>query len=110
MRILIREHFNRWYQLAPYYISLLLIEIPFQIACAMVYLSISYWLTGQPVEMSRIIPFMIVSIAASLTAQAWGFFIGATTPIKVNLIIEMRTYRIIYIYNYTTRDLLINSI
>jgi len=28
---------------------------------------------------------MAVSIAASLTAQAWGFFIGVTTPIKVNL-------------------------
>lgn len=81
-----REHFNQWYALAPYYISILLIEIPFQMACAAMYLSVSYWLTGQPVETNRLIPFMVVSIAASLTAQAWGFFIGATTPIKVNLI------------------------
>ncbi|XP_012522316.1 ATP-binding cassette sub-family G member 1 [Monomorium pharaonis] len=83
MRILMREHFNRWYQLAPYYISILLVEIPFQAACATSYLVVSYWLTGQPVETNRIIFFMVVSIAASLTAQAWGFFIGVTTPIKI---------------------------
>ncbi|XP_050582081.1 ATP-binding cassette sub-family G member 1 isoform X2 [Bombus affinis] len=83
MRILSREHFNRWYGLAPYYISLLLVEIPFQAACAATYLTVSYWLTGQPIETPRIISFMVVSIAASLTAQAWGFFIGATTPVKI---------------------------
>lgn len=83
MRILSREHFNRWYRLAPYYISMLLVEIPFQAACAATYLAVSYWLTGQPVETPRIISFMVVSIAASLTAQAWGFFIGATTPVKI---------------------------
>ncbi|XP_014297443.1 ATP-binding cassette subfamily G member 4 [Microplitis demolitor] len=83
MQILTREHFNRWYSLAPYYISLLLVEIPFQAACASTYLAVSYWLTGQPIETHRILLFMVVSIAASLTAQAWGFFIGATTPVKI---------------------------
>ncbi|XP_034942024.1 ATP-binding cassette sub-family G member 1-like [Chelonus insularis] len=83
MQILTREHFNRWYRLAPYYISLLLVEIPFQAACASTYLVVSYWLTGQPIETHRILLFMVVSIAASLTAQAWGFFIGATTPVKI---------------------------
>ncbi|XP_031826530.1 ATP-binding cassette subfamily G member 4 isoform X2 [Nomia melanderi] len=83
MRILSREYFNRWYRLAPYYISMLLVEIPFQASCAATYLAVSYWLTGQPVETPRIISFMVVSIAASLTAQAWGFFIGATTPVKI---------------------------
>ncbi|XP_017885889.1 ATP-binding cassette sub-family G member 1-like [Ceratina calcarata] len=83
MRILSREHFNRWYRLAPYYISMLLVEIPFQASCATTYLVVSYWLTGQPVETPRILSFMIFSIAATLTAQAWGFFIGATTPVKI---------------------------
>ncbi|KAF7989927.1 hypothetical protein HCN44_008601 [Aphidius gifuensis] len=83
MQILKREHFNQWYKLAPYYISLLLVEIPFQAACAATYLAVSYWLTTQPMETHRIVYFMVVSIAASLTAQAWGFFIGATTPVKI---------------------------
>ncbi|XP_011254611.1 ATP-binding cassette sub-family G member 1 [Camponotus floridanus] len=88
MQILTREHFNRWYRLAPYYISILLIEIPFQAACAATYLIVSYWLTGQPIETNRIIFFMIINIAASLTAQAWGFFIGATTPIKIAVFVS----------------------
>ncbi|XP_012266537.2 ATP-binding cassette sub-family G member 1 [Athalia rosae] len=83
MQILTREHFNRWYRLAPYYISTLLFEIPFQAACAATYLAVSYWLTGQPIETHRILCFLIVSIAASLTAQAWGFFIGATAPVRI---------------------------
>ncbi|KAG5320806.1 ABCG1 protein, partial [Pseudoatta argentina] len=87
MRILMKEHFNRWYRLAPYYISILLIEIPFQAACAASYLIVSYWLTAQPIETNRIILFNIISIAASLTAQAWGFFIGVTTPIKIAVFI-----------------------
>ncbi|KAH0948366.1 hypothetical protein HN011_010642 [Eciton burchellii] len=87
MRILTREHFNRWYRLAPYYISMLLVEIPFQASCAAMYLIVSYWLTGQPVETSRIVSFMIICIAATLTAQAWGFFIGATTPVKIAVFI-----------------------
>lgn len=86
MQILTREHFNRWFRLAPYYISLLLVEIPFQAACASTYLTVSYWLTGQPIETHRVFLFMVVSITASLTAQAWGFFIGATTPVRVSLI------------------------
>ncbi|XP_011050624.1 PREDICTED: ATP-binding cassette sub-family G member 1 [Acromyrmex echinatior] len=87
MQILTREHFNRWYRLAPYYISILLVEIPFQAACAASYLIVSYWLTAQPIETNRIIFFNTVSIAASLTAQAWGFFIGVTTPIKIAVFI-----------------------
>ncbi|KAL7304438.1 hypothetical protein TKK_0003234 [Trichogramma kaykai] len=83
MQILSREHFNRWYRLGPYYLSMLLIEVPFQAACATTYLAVSYWLTGQPMELERILMFLIVSIAASLCAQAWGFFIGATTPVKI---------------------------
>ncbi|CAL7935402.1 unnamed protein product [Xylocopa violacea] len=83
MRILSREHFNRWYRLAPYYISMLLVEIPFQASCVATYLAVSYWLTGQPVETPRIISFVVFAISASLTAQAWGFFIGATTPVRI---------------------------
>lgn len=83
MQILTREHFNRWYRLAPYYISTLLFEVPFQAACAATYIAVSYWLTGQPIETQRILFFLVVSIAASLTAQAWGFFIGATTPVRI---------------------------
>lgn len=32
MKILTREHFNRWYKLTPYLLSVILLEIPFQVS------------------------------------------------------------------------------
>lgn len=32
METLRREHFNRWYHLIPYYFSIILFEIPFQVS------------------------------------------------------------------------------
>ncbi|XP_014486838.1 PREDICTED: ATP-binding cassette sub-family G member 1 [Dinoponera quadriceps] len=103
IQILTREHFNRWYRLTPYYISILLVEIPFQAACATTYLTVSYWLTGQPMETHRIISFMGVSIAASLTAQACGFFLGATTPVKIAVFAGPIILVVLSIFGFCTR-------
>lgn len=82
MKTLSREYFNRWYKLSPYLLSMLLIEIPFQVLCTWVYIFISYWLTDQPVD-SRLYFFVAFCTLSTLCAQAWGYFIGATTPIKI---------------------------
>ncbi|KAF4518789.1 hypothetical protein B566_EDAN005410 [Ephemera danica] len=82
MKVLTREHFNKWYSLVPYLGSIMSIEIPFQVISALSYLGISYCLTGQPLEMSRAIPFCCLCILMSLTAQGFGFFIGATLPVS----------------------------
>lgn len=37
MKILTREHFNRWYKLSPYLMSVILIEIPFQVSFKLFY-------------------------------------------------------------------------
>ncbi|XP_059477911.1 ATP-binding cassette sub-family G member 1-like [Neocloeon triangulifer] len=84
---LTREHFNKWYSLGPYLLSIFCIEIPFQIACALGYLSISYHMTGQPMEVSRLVPFFVLCVLTSFTAQAFGFFIGATLPVTIAVFI-----------------------
>lgn len=86
MQILKREHFNRWYHLFPYVLSILLLEIPFQIICAWCYIAISYWLTEQPLDF-RLYLFITFCTLSTLCAQAWGYFIGATTPIKIAVFI-----------------------
>ncbi|KAK9869925.1 hypothetical protein WA026_006022 [Henosepilachna vigintioctopunctata] len=86
MKILTREHFNRWYRLSPYLLSLILIEIPFQILCCWAYILISYYLTEQP-EDFRIFLFVLFATSSALCAQAWGYFIGATTPLKIAVFI-----------------------
>ncbi|KAF2898941.1 hypothetical protein ILUMI_07234 [Ignelater luminosus] len=83
MKILNREHFNRWFRLFPYILSMVLVEIPFQIFCTWTYLAISYWLTEQPVDSLRIHIFVLFCTLSTLCAQSWGYFIGATTPIKI---------------------------
>lgn len=100
MKILTREHFNRWYKLTPYLLSVILVEIPFQVSynlfdliishylqylqiiCTWTYIAISYWLTDQPVNF-RLLLFVLFCTLSTLCAQSWGYFIGATTPIKV---------------------------
>ncbi|XP_067010233.2 ATP-binding cassette sub-family G member 1 [Anabrus simplex] len=83
MRTLRREHFNRWYSLGPYFMSLLSIEIPLQILVSLLYLIITYLLTSQPLELDRMFLFFSLAIAASLTALGAGLFIGATLPVKI---------------------------
>lgn len=86
MRVLQREHFNQWYQLLPYVLSVLLLEVPLQILCSWSYIAISYWLTEQPVDF-RIYYFLLFCTLSTLCAQSWGYFIGATTPIKIAVFI-----------------------
>ncbi|KAH8263218.1 hypothetical protein KR044_006212 [Drosophila immigrans] len=82
--MLTREHFNRWYKLGPYFLSLISFEIPFQSFCAALYIVISVRLTdNDSTESFRIYYFLLLAIMATLSAQAWGFFVGATLPTKV---------------------------
>lgn len=77
-----REHFNRWYNLVPYFLSVVTFEIPFQVSnfslktrlisilypiyllfqvlCAATYLTISFWLTGNYQENWRFSYFMLL--------------------------------------------------
>ncbi|TMW43412.1 hypothetical protein DOY81_011509, partial [Sarcophaga bullata] len=75
--MLSREHFNRWYGLGPYFLSLLSFEIPFQSICAVLYMTISIYLTDNDSDESfRVYYFLMFAILATLSAQAWGFFCG----------------------------------
>lgn len=53
--------------------------------CVWLYIGISYFLTDQPQDF-RLFLFVLFCTASSLCAQSMGYFIGATTPIKVGLI------------------------
>lgn len=56
------------------------------------YIIISVHLTGNDATDSfRIYYFMLLGIMASLSAQAWGFFVGATLPTKVGSTLDQLT-------------------
>ncbi|XP_015369899.1 PREDICTED: ATP-binding cassette sub-family G member 1-like isoform X2 [Diuraphis noxia] len=78
-----REHFNSWYTLFPYIVSILMVEIPLQILCCIVYIVPAYAITSQPFELMRFGYFAVFLIATSMTSQSAGFLCGATMPLKV---------------------------
>ncbi|KOB71991.1 Uncharacterized protein OBRU01_10204, partial [Operophtera brumata] len=80
MDILRGEYFNRWYNLGPYIFSILAVELPFQVISCVSYVVLSYWLTDNPLEPTRATLFLATVVATSMCAQAWGYFIGSTTP------------------------------
>lgn len=85
VEILTREHYNRWYSLAPYLLSTLLVELPLQAVLCATYLAPSILLTQQPFDLVRIVHFYTFATLASLTAQGCGFLFGATTPITISV-------------------------
>ncbi|XP_065078443.1 ATP-binding cassette sub-family G member 1 isoform X2 [Ochlerotatus camptorhynchus] len=103
MESLTREHFNRWYKLGPYFLSVLIIEVPVQIACSMIYVVISYHLTGNYHTFDRFLLFALFCVAGSISAQAWGFFIGATLSIKLAVFIGPILAVLFSVFGFCTR-------
>ncbi|XP_054261224.1 ATP-binding cassette sub-family G member 1 [Macrosteles quadrilineatus] len=102
-KILLREYFNRWYSLAPYCLSVVLIEVPFQLLCACAYLFPAYYLTGQPMESMRFGYFLLFNAAISLTAQGYGFMIGATLPVGIGVFIGPVLTVFLSVFGFTSR-------
>ncbi|XP_067625363.1 ABC transporter G family member 18 [Eurosta solidaginis] len=102
--MLTREHFNRWYGLTPYFLSLLSFEIPFQSICAVLYMIISVYLTGNNTDESfRIYYFVALAILATLSAQSWGFFVGATLPTKLAVFLGPILAVLFSVFGFCTR-------
>lgn len=58
--------------------------VVFQLVCLILYLVPAYYLTGQPLEVTRFFYFVLFNVITSLTAQGYGFMIGAMLPVTVN--------------------------
>uniref|UniRef100_A0A182VUV1 ABC transporter domain-containing protein n=1 Tax=Anopheles minimus TaxID=112268 RepID=A0A182VUV1_9DIPT len=103
MESLTREHFNRWYKLGPYFLSVLLLEIPVQIFCSLIYVVISYHLTGNYVNFERFCIFALFCVAGSICAQSWGFFVGATLSVKLAVFIGPILAVLFSVFGFCTR-------
>lgn len=86
MQILKREHFNRYYGLVPYYFSMIAVKIPMQIVLGIIYVTIVYLITDQPLEVNRLLMFYTTSILVSLVSQSFGMVIASRLSVVVILI------------------------
>lgn len=83
MPIVAREHFNRWYSAKAYYFALTFTDFPMQFACVSIYVSITYVMTGQPLELFRFIYILTMATLLALVSQSIGMIVGAAFGVKV---------------------------
>ncbi|XP_039305436.1 ATP-binding cassette sub-family G member 1 isoform X2 [Solenopsis invicta] len=77
IQLMKREHFNRWYDLSAYFWAFTVINIPLQIFFAILYLSIVYLITDQPLELHRITKFFGTCFVCALIAESIGHNIAS---------------------------------
>lgn len=77
IRMMKREHFNRWYNLSAYYWALTVVNIPVQIFFAVLYLSMVYLITGQPLELHRSSMFFCTCFVCAFIAESIGHNIAS---------------------------------
>ncbi|KAM0733663.1 ATP-binding cassette sub-family G member 1 [Formica fusca] len=76
IKVIKREYINRWYNLSAYYWALTVINIPLQILFGFVFLSIVYFITGQPLEWHRCIMFFSTCFICSFIGESIGYNIA----------------------------------
>ncbi|XP_049867817.1 ATP-binding cassette sub-family G member 1 [Pectinophora gossypiella] len=77
MSVLSKEHFNRWYSLGSYYISITIVDLPVSIVSCFIFSVIVYTMSSQPLDIVRFLMFFAISLYTVLVAQSVGLMIGA---------------------------------
>lgn len=87
VKLLKREHFNRWYRFNPYFFAMTLAKLPVQLLNSVMYLTMVYLITDQPIEVKRIALFYLISILTSLTSESFGLLVSARLSVIVRTIL-----------------------
>lgn len=82
MPVLLKENFNRWYSLRSYYLAITLSDVPFQTIFCIIYISIVYFMTSQPLELARYGMFLGACLLVSFVAQSVGLVVGAAMNVQ----------------------------
>ena len=90
VQLLKREYFNHWYQLKPYYFSMIVAKLPIQFLTAVIYLTMVYIFTDQPLELNRVLLFYFVSLLTSLTSESFGLLVSSRMSIIVSTLRKRR--------------------
>jgi len=77
LSILQKEHFNRWYSLKSYYVSITLTDIPVMVLGCLLFTVIVYFISAQPPDMGRFNMFFVISLLIVYVAMSFGLMIGA---------------------------------
>ncbi|KAK0175174.1 hypothetical protein PV327_008947 [Microctonus hyperodae] len=74
--VLKKEKFNNWYKLHTYYAATLTAQLPIQALFTVVYCSVSYVMSSQPLDWNRFSMFLVTSILITFIAESMGLILG----------------------------------
>lgn len=95
VQLIKREYFNRWYGLKPYYAALVFSRTPATIFFCLVYTSITYPLTAQPMELPRVLMFTSTCIMIALISESMGTVISSTLSVVVSNLLVSSSYTLL---------------
>lgn len=74
-----RERSDGSYRMSAYFVSKVVTEIPLQLIATVVFVSISYWMSGARMEAGPFFLFLVLTCAGNLAASGAGLVISAVT-------------------------------
>lgn len=87
LKVFLKEHANHWYSINSYFTAVTLLDLPFQIIFPTVFVTILYPLTGQLMELTRFLCFVLVSCLVSLVSQSVGLFISTLFTESTSIVV-----------------------
>ncbi|KAH8337587.1 hypothetical protein KR074_011607 [Drosophila pseudoananassae] len=81
--VFLREYYNGWYSLRAYYISKVLADLPLQLACPTLFISIGYFMSGQPAEWQRFAMCWGICVMTAFIAHFIGVIAGSLFPMPL---------------------------
>jgi len=74
--VFFREHSNNLYGVAPYYLSKLISDLPFQLLTCCISSTIAYWMIGFESDADKFGIFLLLNMFVGLIGGSWGVFLG----------------------------------
>lgn len=81
VHLLRREYFNRWYSLKAYYAALSFATMPAMTLLGLIFLVITYFMSGQLLEWERFTLFSISGLLTGICSEGLGLAIGAALSV-----------------------------
>ncbi|XP_012140093.1 ATP-binding cassette sub-family G member 4 isoform X3 [Megachile rotundata] len=76
--VFVREYLNNWYHLRSYYSVKIISDLPLQILSPSIFIAITYYLTGQPMECFRFFRTWLICVLTTILGQSSGMLVGVT--------------------------------
>lgn len=83
IKLLRREHFNRWYSIDVYFLAHFASNMPIQMVFGFFYVLIVYFMTSQPLDIERFALFYMFCMLSSFTAESFGMMISSVMNVSV---------------------------